>query len=333
MQLIPGVNVARVPARFALLVTLALAVLAGLGLVGLRARFPRLDRGMLRLVVTPLLALALLAEHLAVPYPLTATDEPPFYRQLAASAEPGTVLELPFSLTRSTSLFGQTVHGRPIVGGYLSRPLPYPLLDLPPFADPASTRADFVPAADTGTGVWALHLARVRWIVVLLDDPKLNRAEIDAFLRDYAAPAPLYTDARMAVYRPRAVGAPGFYLRPAAGWYQPESLADRRRMRWLPRVATVDAWSMADGAQDGTLRFEAWSFHQPRRLVVSVDGRAAGQWLVAEPKIYTLPLTLTPGEHRIEFRTLDEPERPARTIDGDDDRLISIGVTDLTLRP
>ena len=333
MQQIPGVNVARVPARFALLVTLALATLAGLGLVGLRARFPRLDRGALRFVVTPLLVIALLAEHLAVPYPLTAVDEPPFYRQLAASAEPGAVLELPFSMTRSTSLFGQTIHGRPIIGGYLSRPLAYPLLDLPPFADPANTRNDFVPAADADTGIWSLHLAGVRWIVVLLDDPKLNRAEIDAFLRDYAAPTPFYTDARMAVYRPRAVGTPGFYLRPDAGWYQPESLADRRRMRWLPRSATVAAWSMADGTQGGTLRFEAWSFDQPRRLVVSVDGQPAGQWLVAEPKVYTVPLTLVPGAHRIEFRTPDEPERPSRTVGGGDDRLISIGVTDLTLRP
>ncbi len=333
LQLLPGVNVSRVPARFALLVTLALAILAGLGLVGLRARFPRLDRGAFRFVVTPLLVAALLAEHLAIPYPLTATEESPFYRQLAASAEPGTILELPFSLTRSTSLFGQTIHGRPIVGGYLSRPLAYPLLDLPPFADPASTRNDFVPAADAATGRWSLHLAGVRWIVVLLDDPKLNRTEIDAFLRDYAAPTPLYTDARMAVYRPQEVGTPGFYLRPDAGWYQPESLADRRRMRWLPRSATVDAWSMADGAQGGTLRFEAWSFNRPRRLALSVDGQAAGEWLIAEPKVYTLPLTLTPGEHRIEFRTLDEPERPARTVGGGDDRLISIGVTDLTLRP
>lgn len=333
VQQIPGVNVSRVPARFALLVTLCLAVLAGLGLVGLCARFPRLRGGRCRAIAVPLLVVALLAEHVAAPYPLTAVTPPPFYRQLAASAEPGAVLELPFSLTRSTSLFGQTVHGHPIVGGYLSRPLAYPLLDLPPFNAPATTRNDMVPAADTGTGAWTLRLAGVRWIVVLLDDPKLNRDEIAAFLRDYAAPAPLYTDARMAVYRPKEAGAPGFFLRPAAGWYQPETLADGRRMRWLPWSATLDAWCLSDDAQGGTLRFEAWSFHRPRRLALSVDGRAAGEWLVAEPQTYTVPLTLTPGQHRIEFRTLDAPERPARTVGGGDDRLIAIGVTDLTLRP
>lgn len=333
LQQLPGVNASRVPARFALLVTLCLAVLAGLGLAGLRARFPRLRGNRLRAIAVPLLVLALLAEHIAVPYPLTTVTIAPFYRQLAASTEPGAVLELPFVMTRSTSLFGQTIHGHPIIGGYLSRPLAYPLLDLPPFNDPANSRNDMVPAADTSTGTWSLHLAGVRWIVVLLDDPKLNRDEIAAFLRDYAAPEPLYTDAQMAVYRPKGVSTPGFFLRPTAGWYQPESLTDKRRMRWFPWSATLDAWSLSDDMQAGTLRFEAWSFNKPRRLVLSVDGRTAGEWLVAEPKTYTVPLTLTPGQHRIEFRTLDAPERPVRTIGGNDDRLISIGVTDLTLCP
>ena len=334
VQLIPGVNVSRVPARFALLVTLALAVLGGLGLVGLRARFPRLDQGMWRSVVTPLLAVALLAEHVAAPYPLTATEVPPFYQELAASGEQGAVLEIPFSMTRSGSLFGQTVHGHPIVGGYLSRPLAYPLLDLPPFADPANTRNDFVPAADTGTGAWSLRSGEGA-----LDRRAARRSEAEsrrdrrlpARLRRADAPLHRRADGGLSPQESRARLASTCAR--TLGWYQPESLADKRRMRWLPRSATVDAWSMAEGAQGGTLRFEAWSFNQPRRLVVSVDGVAVRQWLVAEPKVYTVPLTLAPGEHRIEFRTPDEPERPSRTVGGDDDRLISIGVTDLTLRP
>jgi hypothetical protein len=72
---------------------------------------------------------------------------------------------------------------------------------------------------------------------------------------------------------------------------------------------------------------------QPRHLVVSVDGQTAGDWLVAEPKRYELSLTLTPGQHQIEYRTLDAPERPSRTVGGTDARLISIGVTGVELRP
>ncbi|HEY8601969.1 MAG TPA: hypothetical protein VIL85_26320 [Thermomicrobiales bacterium] len=332
LQQIPGVNVSRVPGRFALLVTLCLAILAGLGIAGLRERLPALRGAMLPRVALPLLVAALLAEHFAAPYPLSAVQPAPFYRQLAAANARGAVLELPFSLTRATSLFGQTVHGQPIVGGYLSRPLAYPILALPPFADPADSRGDITPTLNTGTGIWMLHLSGVRWIVVLLDDPKLNQAEIAAYLRDYAEPTPLYTDERMAVYRPLPVGTPQFLLRATEGWHQAESLADKRRMRWIPWSATLDTWSLSANAQSGTLRFEGWSFNQPRRLVVSVDGQQLGEWLVAEPKVYELPITLAPGQHAITFRTLDAPERPARTVGGTDDRLIAIGVTDISLR-
>jgi hypothetical protein len=298
----------------------------------LRDHFPRLGRDRVRQIALPLLVVALLAEHLAVPYPLAAVEPAPFYQQLAASAEEGAVLELPFSITRATSLFGQTVHGKPIIGGYLSRPLDYPILAVPPFAVPALFVNDITPPLTVATGRGILRASRVGWIVDLRDDSKRNPQEIAAFLRDYAAPDPLYADERMAVYRPLAPEAPQFALRPTAGWHQAESLADRRRMRWLPWEGTIEAWSLADDAQGGTLQFESWSFNQPRRLQIAVDGQILGEWIVAEPKSYTLPLTLTPGRHTITFRTLDPPERPARTVGGADDRLISIGVTGVTLR-
>lgn len=332
LQQIPGVNLSRVPARFALLTTLCLAILAGYGLVGLRERFPRLRQGHAQTSALLLLVAALLAEHLAAPYPLTAVEPAPFYRQLAASAEEGAVLELPFSITRATSLFGQTVHGKPLVGGYLSRPLDYPILALPPFADPALFVGDITPPLTVATGRGILRESGVRWLVDLRDEPKRNPREIAIFLRDYAEPTPLYEDDRMAVYRPLAPDAPQFALRPTAGWHQAESLADRRQMRWLAWEGTIEAWSLADGMQSGAFNFEAWSFHRPRRLQIAVDGQTIGEWTVAEPKGYTLPLTLSPGRHTITFRILDPPERPARTVGGTDDRLIAIGLTGITLR-
>jgi hypothetical protein len=329
----PGVNAFRAPARFALLVTLCLAVLAGIGIAEAVRRLSALRRPRVRVMAGVALAALLLAEQWSVPYPLVAVNAPPFYRQLAASGEPGAVLELPFSITRATSLFGQTVHQHPIVGGYLSRPLAYPILDLPPFSDALSGHPDFVPQPDDGAGAWVLRYAGVRWIVVLVSDPKLNRAETADFLRRYAEPDPIYTDAQMAVYRPKPAGALQFLLRPATGWYQPEMLADKQtRMRWLPWSATLDAWSLSDGPQTGTLRFDAWSFATPRHLAVSVDGHPAGQWLVANPQTFTVSLMLTPGQHHIEFRTLDPPQRPSRSGAGDDTRLLSIGVANVTLQ-
>ena len=331
LQHLPVANVFRVPARFALLVTLCLAVLTGLGLVGLARRFPALTTRRARLVALPLLTLALLAEHFPAPYPLVPVEEPAFYRQLASSAERGAVLELPFALTRSTSLFNQTVHGKPIVGGYLSRPLAYPLLKLPPFreASDETLAADIVALPREGVGEWALHQAGVRWIVVLRELADRATATI---VERYAEPTPLYQDAQMTVYRPKAPGAPRFFLEPTTGWHSPERLPDARPMRWMPGNATLDTWSLGDAPQAGTLRFEAWSFNQPRRVAVSVDGQRVAEWLVAEPKRYEVPLTLAPGQHTIELLSLDPPERPAQTIGGADTRLIAIGVTAVELR-
>lgn len=334
LQLIPGVNISRGPARFAILTTLCLAVLAGLALSEVARRVSPARRPRLAALATPLLIAALLAEHLAVPYPLSAVVPSPFYQQLAAAREAGSVLEIPLVMTRATSLYGQTVHGRPIVGGYLSRGLPYPVLELPPFGDPSGESGeDIVPPPDADVGAWSLRLADVRWIVVLLDDPKLNREEAAAFVARYAEPTPLYQDDRMAAYRPRPTGPPTFYTYVGTGWHQQERLPDRRTMRWLPGEGSLDAWSLADAPQAGILRFEAWSFNQPRRLALRVDGQTVGEWLVAEPKEYRVPLTLTPGQHRITLHSLDPPERPSRTVGGTDTRLIAIGVTGLTLRP
>jgi hypothetical protein len=327
LQQVPLANVFRVPARFGLLVTLCLAVLAGLGLVGLARRFPRLTAGRARLFALPLLTLALLAEHFPAPYPLTPVEEPPFYRQLAASSEQGAVLELPFALTRSISLYHQTIHRRPIIGGYLSRPLAYPLLAEPPFGQAATD--DIVTMSPDGVAEWMLRLADVRWVVVLRE---LADDATGAFVARHVEPTPLYEDAQMTVYRPRPPGPPRFSLRPTGGWHLPEDLPDGRRMRWLPESAALDTWSLSDTLQPGTLRFTAWSFNQPRRLQLLIDGQPAGEWLVAEPKPYAVPLTLAPGQHTIEFRTLDPPERPVQTTGGSDTRPIAIGVTGVELR-
>lgn len=331
LERLPIANTFRVPARFGLLVTLCLAVLAGIGLVGLARRFPALAAPRARLVAVPLLTLALLAEHFPAPYPLVPVVAPPAYRQLAASGEAGAVLNLPFSLTDSVALFGQTVHGKPIVGGYLSRPLAYPLLALPPFTEPAPERqaADLVAMTSEGVGAWALRLAGVGWIAVPRDTRDRATAAIVA---RYAAPTPAFEDDTLILYRPLPPGTPRFYLLPADGWHQPERLPDGRPMRWLPDRATLDTWALADAPLGGTLRFEAWSFNRPRRLAIEVDGVRVAEWLVAEPQGYAVPLTLAPGRHTIALVSLDPPERPSRTVGGADTRLIGIGVAAVELR-
>jgi hypothetical protein len=76
--------------------------------------------------------LALLAlDYLHAPIPLTALDRPAVYEQLASIPDNGAVIELPFGIGDGLSagrgsqdrrlLYDATIHGHPVVGGYIGR--------------------------------------------------------------------------------------------------------------------------------------------------------------------------------------------------------------------
>ncbi len=77
-------------------------------------------------------ALALLAlDYLHAPIPLTALDRPAVYEQLATIPDGGAVIEVPFGIGDGLSigrgsqdrrlLYHATIHGHPVVGGYIGR--------------------------------------------------------------------------------------------------------------------------------------------------------------------------------------------------------------------
>jgi hypothetical protein len=125
LRYVPVLGMARAPSRFAILAALGLSILAGFALEAWlrRARTAR----------APALvcAIALLAfELLPFPRPLFSADVPDVYRLVAAGDESVSLLALPTGIRDGTSSLGdfsaqtqffQTRHGRPLVGGYLSR--------------------------------------------------------------------------------------------------------------------------------------------------------------------------------------------------------------------
>jgi hypothetical protein len=72
----------------------------------------------------------ILFEGMALPLPMTAADIPGIYRTIALDRTAGAVLELPFGVRDGRRFWGyvfppermyyQTVHGKPLVGGYIS---------------------------------------------------------------------------------------------------------------------------------------------------------------------------------------------------------------------
>ena len=116
---IPLIGFCRTPDRLGILVMLAAAMALGLGWAQLQRLRPRLSR------VGPLVAALVFVEFLRLPAPLDGrfTALPSYY---TGHAVLGATLDVPVDLYGAQGpadeyMLYQTVHGQPIVGGYLSR--------------------------------------------------------------------------------------------------------------------------------------------------------------------------------------------------------------------
>jgi hypothetical protein len=125
-HVVPILNNARIPGRAMAMVHVAVVVAIGAALSS-RA-WPRCSPWWL----ATLGALAI-AEAVSVPLPLTPLGPPGVYAELARRPQEGSVLTVPFGvrdgfgqkgLVEHDALYGQTIHGRALVGGFLARVSP-----------------------------------------------------------------------------------------------------------------------------------------------------------------------------------------------------------------
>ena len=125
LRYVPVIEMARSPARLAIPAVLGLSLLTGFALQN-GSGVPSRRRTMVMTLVVALLVV----ELTPVPRPLYSAAVPDIYDQIAGDPADGPLLELPSGLRDGTSSVGdfsaraqfhQTRHGRPLVGGYLSR--------------------------------------------------------------------------------------------------------------------------------------------------------------------------------------------------------------------
>ena len=125
LRYVPIIGEARMPARFGVLVILALSVIFAGALAALTSRFPQRRR-----VVMAIVSAALGFELLAAPRHLYPADLPGFLTTIAQDPRDVRVLNLPFGVRDGLSSLGdfsaesqaqQAIHGKAILGGYLSR--------------------------------------------------------------------------------------------------------------------------------------------------------------------------------------------------------------------
>ncbi len=125
LRYLPIVGLARTPSRFSIVVMLAVAVLFAAALTWMAGRRP----GRRRVVLAAAAAL-LVFELWPAPRPLYSAEIPSIYAHVAGAPDDLRHLELPIGVrdgTRSIgnftarSQFFQTMHGKRLIGGYLSR--------------------------------------------------------------------------------------------------------------------------------------------------------------------------------------------------------------------
>ena len=125
LRYVPVLGEARMPSRFSVMVLLGVTAIFASALAALGRQMPQTRRRMLAIV-----AALVVFELTALPRPLFSAAVPSVYRTIAADPRDVSVLDLPFGLRDGLVTYGaftpasqfyQTVHGKPIIGGYLSR--------------------------------------------------------------------------------------------------------------------------------------------------------------------------------------------------------------------
>lgn len=115
-KVVPAFSITGIPGRFIVITSLALAMLAAYGLARL-VRKPGLGRyGRLVWVAA---ALLIGLEYLAVPVRLSSTRMPNFYEAMAGDRQAYAVVDLKWDA--NFLMHAQTVHGKPLIGGWLAR--------------------------------------------------------------------------------------------------------------------------------------------------------------------------------------------------------------------
>ncbi len=204
LHYLPIVRANRAPNRFSVVLMLALAVLAGYGLHYLLTR--RFSRARRPLVpgLSLLCAALLLFEHWAWPLPLTDARVPRVYQEIAQEEGDFAILQLPLGWRNSFGTLGaedtrvqyyQTAHGKPMLGGNISRNPPIKMdyfARLPLFQ--ALTAVEMYREPDAATDAAAraqagelLALYQVRYVIMLPPVPgRVPYADTWTRVQEYA---------------------------------------------------------------------------------------------------------------------------------------------------
>nr|WP_139088700.1 hypothetical protein [Oscillochloris trichoides] len=334
---LPVVRLTRQPDRFDVLVTLALAMLVAHGATWLTAqiRQPRWRTPLFLLV-----AGLLLLDYLPAPIITRTPPVPPFFAALPHTDD-GALLEYPFHVDGAyrdaERMLFQTIHTRPISGGYHSRPYPQLQLGLPALRDLAAGMLASDIAAEPGGWAAGLRTIGYRYIIGYKQrplGPRNLQPEQEATFRQLVeaglgVPGPIYTDDWMIVYEvPQATPAPVVQIRD--GWGSVERPAESAAFRWMGTAAELGL--IVPQAGTYLLSLEALPAAAPRHMQLDLPTGPVDVTMPAGTRTYTLLLHLPAGRSLIGLRSLDPPTS-GHALEGNGDmRPISVRVSNISLQ-
>lgn len=211
---VPFMRISRSVSRYALMVQLSVAVLAGLGLATLLTRW-RTGRGR-QLLFSSACCAVILFESWVAPYPLSPPDTPSYYAELQTIADAGAVLNLPMNYDRPGYLLYQTVHQKPLAIAYISRDDPRTLTERVPLLQHLRHLGpDIIDLDPVQVGPTVLHDLGVG--IVVQDRYKmpggLERTYTEAIANAlFADQPPRYADERITVHQVTAPATPQPYV-------------------------------------------------------------------------------------------------------------------------
>jgi hypothetical protein len=143
---IPIFSMARAPSRWDVLVMLSLAILAGYGLnyIFYIIKNRSSPKSRKENVIFIIISCLILFEFLAVPFPMSSAEVPAIYKQLAAETDDYAILEVP-GFAAEKYMYFQTIHGKKLINGYVSRTPDYAL----EFANQAPLISSIISRFDT----------------------------------------------------------------------------------------------------------------------------------------------------------------------------------------
>jgi hypothetical protein len=343
---LPYGDIPRSLARFAVMTTLAVSLLAALGV---RRALEGAGTTRRAWIGIGLVALVLF-DNAAVPLPTSAVRVPAAYRWLGAQpAAPtttpparGALVEVPIPddpFRYPPRMLYQTVHERPVFGGYLARALPpIPFPAIPGFAQLASLSAgvDDVVAYEAATlgplSLAVLESYGAEFVVIdkqVLDQGALARAR-QAWVSMAARDQPAFEDQETLVYRvPRGATSPVAAVWLDRGWFYLEQRDGPPAARWRWMGAQSELRIRAPRSGSYALELDARALRHPRSVSIEIGATEVSRAFVGVDRapVRTPAFDLAPGVHTIVLRSGDGAEVAGHG----DRRALSIALFGLSL--